>query len=318
VDVTNYVLMETGQPLHAFDMAQLKGKQVIVRKAKKGEKIPLLDGTERELTETMMVIADTERAVALAGVMGGSNSQVTDGTTSILLESALFLPGSVRKTARALSISSDSSYRFERGVDPQGVRTALDRAADLIQQVAGGQAAPGIGVVETQVPQNPPVTYRPARSNHVLGLTLSNQAQIDILKNLGCEVQGDASSASLTVKCPSHRSDLRKEIDLIEEMARLSGYDKIPVTPPPVPSNLFPFQPMVPPGGLLGGGEFQFPAPRLRQETTLGRRFLGREGPRGRQPHRRGPKGPATHPPAFPLGQCPAEPLASTGNLEAL
>ncbi len=137
VDVTNYVLLETGQPLHAFDLNQIHGSQIIVRRAKVGEKIPLLDNTERELKVEMLVIADADRPVALAGIMGGSNSQVTDKTQNILLESALFLPGSVRKTARQLGISTDSSYRFERGVDPAGVLKALDRATALILEVAG-------------------------------------------------------------------------------------------------------------------------------------------------------------------------------------
>ncbi len=246
VDVTNYVLLETGQPLHAFDLGQIHGGQIIVRRAAKGEKIPLLDNTERELKEDMMIIADADRPVALAGIMGGSNSQVTDQTQSILLESALFLPGSVRKTARQLAISTDSSYRFERGVDPEGVRIALERAAALILEVAGGRLAKGVGSVSTKTLTTPKVSYRPQRANALLGLDLQAKAQIQILKSLECRVKGTDKSKTWTVQSPSYRLDITREIDLIEEIARITGYDKVPVTPPSIPSNLFPEDTSVP------------------------------------------------------------------------
>ncbi|HTC19515.1 MAG TPA: phenylalanine--tRNA ligase subunit beta [bacterium] len=246
VDVTNFVLLETGQPLHAFDLNQIHGRQIIIRTAAPGEKIPLLDNTERELKNNMMVIADAERPIALAGIMGGSNSQVTPQTQNILLESALFLPGSVRKTARSLGISTDSSYRFERGVDPAGVRIALERATALILEVAGGHLAKGVGSVSTKTSKAPMVSYRPQRSNAVLGLEIAAKAQIEVLKNLGCKVKGTSQSKTLSVQCPTYRLDLTREIDLIEEMARLSGYEKIPVVPPNVPSFLFPMPATIP------------------------------------------------------------------------
>lgn len=246
VDVTNYVLLETGQPLHAFDLNQIQGHKINVRRAARGEKIPLLDNTERELTENMLVIADAQRPVALAGIMGGSNSQVTDKTQSILLESALFMPGCVRKTARQFSISTDSSYRFERGVDPQGVKVALERATALIVEVAGGQLAKGIGSVSTKTFEPPKVTYRPQRAVALLGFDLSAKAQLEILKSLECRVEGTAESKSWAVQSPSYRLDINREIDLIEEMARLTGYDKVPMTPPNIPSNLYPEDTSIP------------------------------------------------------------------------
>lgn len=239
VDVTNYVLHEMGQPLHAFDLDELHGRQITVRRAAPGEKIPLLDNTVRDLTENMLVIADADRPVALAGIMGGGNSQVTDKTQNILLESALFLPGSVRKTARRLGISTDSSYRFERGVDPEGVKAALERAAALIVEVAGGKAAPGIGEVSAPAAKPQALSYRPQRVNALLGLELPAAAQIAVLKALGCGVKGAADSKTLEVQAPSYRLDLTREIDLIEEIARMTGYDKIPSTAPPIPSDLF-------------------------------------------------------------------------------
>jgi phenylalanyl-tRNA synthetase beta chain len=246
VDVTNFVLLETGQPLHAFDLGQIHGRQIIVRRAVQGEKIPLLDNSERELKETMLVIADADRPVALAGIMGGSNSQVKDQTQNILLESALFLPGSVRKTARNLGISTDSSYRFERGVDPEGVQSALERAASLILEVSGGHLAKGVGSVSTKTFKSPALSYRPQRSNKILGLEIAAKTQIEILKSLGCKVKGTAKSKTLSVQCPTYRLDLTREIDLIEEMARLFGYDKIPASPPSIPSFLFPLSSGIP------------------------------------------------------------------------
>lgn len=246
VDVTNYVLLETGQPLHAFDLGQIHGGKIIVRRAAKGEKIPLLDGTERELKEEMLVIADANRPVALAGIMGGSNSQVTDQTQNILLESALFLPGCVRKTARQLAISTDSSYRFERGVDPQGVQVALERTVALILEVAGGRLVKGVVSVSTKTITAPKVTYRPERTNALLGFNIPAQDQLEILKSLECRVEGNPDSKTWTVQPPTYRLDITREIDLIEEMARLTGYDKVPVTPPSIPSNLFPEDTSVP------------------------------------------------------------------------
>jgi phenylalanyl-tRNA synthetase beta chain len=246
VDVTNYVLLETGQPLHAFDLGKLHGSKIIVRQAKAGEKISLLDNTERELKGDMLVIADADRPVALAGIMGGSNSQVTGQTKTILLESALFLPGSVRKTARQLGISTDSSYRFERGVDPQGVKAALERAASLISEVAGGLSAKGTGSISTQKIKPVQIPYRPSRANSLLGLELPGNRQVEILKSLGCRIKGSSALKTVSVLAPSFRLDLTREIDLIEEIARLLGYDKIPAVAPSISSNFFYQEPAIP------------------------------------------------------------------------
>lgn len=246
VDVTNYVLLERGQPLHAFDLAQVRGSRVIARKASKGERIPLLDNTDKPLKEDMLVIADAERPIALAGVMGGSNSQVTQATQNILLEAALFLPGSVRRTARQLGLSTDSSYRFERGVDPLGVLPALDRAASLILEVAGGKLAKGVGSVSTAGFKTAKVQFRPARANAILGLDLPAKAQIGVLKGLGCKVKGSPAAKSLSVEAPSYRLDLTREIDLIEEVVRLTGYDKVPLAAPRISSALSDIEKRVP------------------------------------------------------------------------
>ncbi|HTA76488.1 MAG TPA: phenylalanine--tRNA ligase subunit beta [bacterium] len=237
VDVTNFVLHEVGQPLHAFDLSQIHGSQIIVRQARPGEKIPLLDKTERELKADMLVIADDDRPIALAGIMGGANSQVTENTTSILLESALFLPGTVRKTARQLGISTDSSYRFERGIDSQAVQAALQRAANLIVEVAGGQITKGVVSVATVEFKPVDVKFRPSRANAILGTNLSDKAQLQILKGLGCKFEAEVGD-TLVVQCPSYRLDLTREIDLIEEVARLTGYDQIPTIAPKIPSDL--------------------------------------------------------------------------------
>jgi phenylalanyl-tRNA synthetase beta chain len=233
VDVTNFILFELGQPLHAFDLARLTGSKVVIRRARDGERVPLLDGTERELKDPMLVIADAERPVALAGVMGGSNSEVSESTTSLLLESAWFLPGSVRRTARTLGVSTDSSYRFERGVDPVMVRRALDRAAALIQEVAGGEICQGVLETSGQPFRWEPIPYRPRRADALLGCRVPLEEQSDILRRLGCreEKAGDL----LRVIPPSWRVDLAREVDLVEEIARMAGYDLIPTVGPRIP-----------------------------------------------------------------------------------
>ncbi len=238
VDVTNYVMLELGQPLHAFDYDQLAGNQIVVRTAHKGEKIPLLDNSLRELQESMLVIADREKPVALAGIMGGSNSQVIGTTRNLLLESALFHAGAVRKTARRLSISTDSSYRFERGVDPGGVLRALNRAAQLILEVAGGALCKGVLEKRGQVPSPSAVDYRSTRADKILGLKIPEDRQLLILKNLGCEMTSGTHPGSARVTPPSARLDLNREIDLIEEVARVSGYEQIQPLAPKISSHL--------------------------------------------------------------------------------
>ncbi len=319
VDVTNYVLLETGQPLHAFDLGQIHGRQIIVRTAIQGEKIPLLDNSERELKEDMLVISDADRPIALAGIMGGSNSQVNNQTQTILLEAAFFLPGSVRKTARSLGISTDSSYRFERGVDPEGVRVALERAVTLILEVAGGHLAKGIGSISTKSFKTSSLSFRPQRSDKILGLEIPAKTQIGILKNLGCKIKGSPTSKTLSVRCPSYRLDLTREIDLIEEMARLSGYDKLPMAPPSIPSFLFPLGSGIPfekeirfalhQAGFYEAVNSTFLAWQLFSKAQIGGKPPFAEIPGSGQSNYRRPAGFAAHAFDFTAGERPVEPF---------
>lgn len=226
VDVTNFVLLEMGQPLHAFDLGKLSGRRVVVRSAKAGEAFTAIDGTKHKLTDGMLVIADADRPQAVAGVMGGLDSEVGDDTTDILLESAIFEPLQVRTTSRALKLSSDSSFRFERGVDPLGVDRASRRAAQLIVELAGGQLLQGVVRVGQDDPPVGEVAMRIARCNALLGLDLSGQAQAAYLNSIGLNARVDADRVVATV--PSFRLDLLREVDLIEEVARLHGMDAIP------------------------------------------------------------------------------------------
>jgi phenylalanyl-tRNA synthetase beta chain len=233
VDATNYVLQELGQPLHAFDLAKLRGERVIVRRAREGETLTTLDGVERTLIETDLVIADAERAVALAGVMGGENSEVGEGTTELFLECAVFDPRSVRKTGRRLGLSSDAAYRFERGVDPEGQPEALQRVVELILAIAGGEVGAAVDV--DPVPfERPVIALRPERVERVLGLELTPDELTALLQPLGFEVK--RRSSPLRVAVPGYRYDVRSEIDLIEEVARRRGYGSFP-------EELAPFRP---------------------------------------------------------------------------
>jgi len=221
VDVTNYVLLETGQPLHAFDFSKLEGG-IVVRNAREGESLSALDGSELKLREHDLVIADSRKAVALAGVMGGAATGVSDGTTDLLLESAWFEPARVRKSSREMGVSTDSSYRFERRVDPAGVLAASARAVDLILQTAGGAAEPAV-LVAGQLPSaGAQVALDHDRCRALLGLEIAD-AEIDtILQSLGL----DKSGANWTV--PSFRPDLTREVDLIEEVIRVAGIERVP------------------------------------------------------------------------------------------
>ncbi len=238
VDITNFVLMEYGQPLHAFDYHKLTENRIVVRRAIAGEKLTTLDEIERELTPEMLVIADAEKPVALAGVMGGYDSEITEATCDVLLESAYFNPSSIRATAKALGMSTEASYRFERGADPGSVLAALDRAAELITELAGGTICKGVVDV---YPGEQPLTeiqLRPKRVNFVLGTEVEPATMQEILTRLGFSVETARSVYSVTV--PSFRSDVTREIDLIEEIARVYGYDNIPTALPkgdiPVPA----------------------------------------------------------------------------------
>jgi phenylalanyl-tRNA synthetase beta chain len=227
VDVTNYVLFEMGQPLHAFDFDKLHGKQINVRRAKAGEKLTSIDGHERALSPDMLVIADADRAVALAGVMGGRDSEVSAGTVNVLLESARFDPLSIRGTARSLAMASDSSYRFERGIDPTLPERASLRATQLILETAGGEVAGPLVAAGSSGYSPKALWLRLARLHQVLGVQFPSQAVVEALTRLRLSpvLQGER----IDVTVPSYRLDLNLEIDLVEEVARVIGYDKVPI-----------------------------------------------------------------------------------------
>lgn len=227
VDVTNYVLFELGQPLHAFDFDQLAGGRIVVRNAREGETLKTLDGMERRLTPDMLVIADAETPAALAGVMGGERSEVTGATTNILLESARFDPLNVRNTSRRLKLMSDSSYRFERGLDPTLAVRAAARAAELILETAGGELLSGYAEAGSGAYEPKQITLRWSELRRLLGVDLPHDAVTDALARLGLSPREVDGGLETTV--PSHRLDLSIEADLIEEAARVVGYDKIPL-----------------------------------------------------------------------------------------
>ncbi len=227
VDVTNFVLMECGQPLHAFDFNQISDATIIVRPAQAQEKIQTLDGQEHTLSSEDLLICDSQKPIALAGVMGGACSEVSESTRTILLESAYFDPVTIRKTSKKLGISSESSKRFERGVDIEGVSWALDRAAQFIAEVSGGKIAKGCMDAYPQKLPKRVVFLRKNKLDQYLGYSLSfAQAKKD-LKILGFKIK-KCSSIKMSVEVPSYRVDVAQEVDLIEEIARMEGYDKIP------------------------------------------------------------------------------------------
>lgn len=227
VDVTNYVLMEMGQPLHAFDLAKLSGG-IIVRAARAGEKFLALDGSEHELVEQDLVIADQASAVAIAGVMGGADSGVTDGTTDILLEAAHFQPSTVRRTARRLILNSDSSYRFERGVDAAQTLGASELAVKLILEVAGGSEEGTTRLAGAAPTAAREVTLDEARAARLLGIPDLSDAERDgVLTKLGLNKKSSSAGSSVWT-VPSYRGDLERSVDLVEEIARVIGLDRVP------------------------------------------------------------------------------------------
>ena len=230
VDVTNYVMMECGQPLHAFDYAALAEHRIVVRRARAGERFIAIDHTEHTLSSDRLVIADARRAVALAGVMGGADTEISDSTRDILLEAAVFDPLSIRTTARALGLASESSYRFERRVDPHGTDWASRRACQLILQTAGGRAARGVCAAGKPLPPMRELALRVGRIETVLGLAVPAAAAAEILHRLELEVL-EATAEAVRVRVPSFRPDLQREIDLVEEVARHHGYEKVPERP---------------------------------------------------------------------------------------
>jgi phenylalanyl-tRNA synthetase beta chain len=231
-DITNYVLLELGQPLHAFDFDRLRGRRIIVRRANAGEQLTTLDGTDRALTPEMLVIADAERAVALAGIMGGADSEISNGTISVLLESAYFAPASVRQTARALGMSTEASYRFERGADWDAAAFACDRAAGLIAELAGGEVLEGIADAYPKPMERSPILFRSERFTSLTGLQVELSEAERILQQLGFRVESRVESGVLNVSAPSWRVDVAVEEDLIEEVARITGYDRLKTSVP--------------------------------------------------------------------------------------
>ena len=234
-DITNYVLHELGQPLHAFDLAKLNEQRIVVRRARGGEKIKTLDGVERSLDEQMLVIADASRPVAVAGVMGGEESEISGTTTDILIESAYFNPASVRRTAKLLTLNTEASHRFERGTDPEGVIRAQERCVALICELAGGRAT------EDAVDAYPKPTIsrhaglRPERVAAITSLQVESEEILRILAALGFE-RREQDGARLMFTIPSWRHDVAIEEDLVEEIARHSGYDNIETALPPAAS----------------------------------------------------------------------------------
>jgi phenylalanyl-tRNA synthetase beta chain len=231
VDITNYVMLELGQPMHAFDLAEINGG-IRVRMAEEGEKLVLLDGQEVSLRSDTLVIADHGRALAIAGVMGGEHSGVSDKTRDLFLESAFFDTIAIAGKARSYGLHTDSSHRFERGVDWQLAREAMERATALLLEIVGGEAGPIIEVVnQEQLPSVAPVTLRAERIEQMLGLKMDGAEIVRLLSALGLSIGADGEG-QWQVGVPSHRFDISLEVDLIEELARLYGYNRLPVRYP--------------------------------------------------------------------------------------
>ncbi len=228
VDATNYVMFECGQPLHAFDFANIRGGRIIVRPARDKENFLAIDHRTYQLDPQMVVIADAERAVALGGVMGGVESEVSDSTVDILLEAAEFMPLSIRRTARKLKLHSPSSYRYERRIDQANMDWASRRCCEIILQTAGGQLLAGSVDTGERLTERPAIVLRESKIASVLGIDVPWERSLEILVHLGCQVTGDSKGADAQVVSPSYRADLTREIDLIEEIARIHGYEQIP------------------------------------------------------------------------------------------
>jgi len=226
VDVTNYVMLERGQPQHAFDYDAVHSAHVIVRRARAGETLVSLDGNERALAPDMLLITDPRTVIGIAGVMGGLDSEVTADTKRVLLESAYFDPVSIRRTSRALGLRSEAATRFEKGVDPEGCLTAADRALELMQAIGAGRAAAGAVDVYPEPYAPRTIIVRPERVEEILGLAVPTKTTRDILERL--EFAPRISEGRFLVRVPSHRTDISREIDLIEEVARVHGYQQIP------------------------------------------------------------------------------------------
>jgi phenylalanyl-tRNA synthetase beta chain len=254
VDVTNYVMLELGQPLHAFDYDTIPDGQIVVRPATQGETFKTLDGMERTLTPEMLVICDQDRPLALAGIMGGTTSEVTPQTRHLFLESAHFDPGTIRRASKALGLTTEASYRFERFVDPELAPLAVERAAELLADLAGAEVILGRIDLYPKVIEARKIALRPPRVNALLGTDLATETIAHSLRRLGLAV--DANQEPLQVTVPTFRPDLVQEIDLVEEVGRMVGYETLPETLP---------------GGNVSGGD----APAGRFAGTLRTLFVG-------------------------------------------
>ena len=226
VDVTNFILMETGHPMHAFDYSKIDGNKIVVRKAKKDEKITTLDGVERELKEGILVIADENKVVAVAGIMGGANSEVSKETTDILLEVAYFTPENIRRTSKEMILSSDSAYRFERGIDIEDTEYVIDRAAELIKSIAGGDVLCGKVDVKVENSVQNSILFNICRLNKFLGKDIPEERVVKIFENLEFGVEKlDVEEFKITP--PFYRGDIERAADLYEEVLRMYGFDNI-------------------------------------------------------------------------------------------
>ena len=233
VDITNYVLMELGQPLHAFDYHRLAQGRIVVKRAENNQIFTTLDEQPRYLDDQMLVICDGREPVALAGIMGGLNSEITENTTTVLIESAYFSPTMIRRSSKELSLTTEASYRFERGIDIEGVDRALKRSLMLISELAGGNIAKGIIDCYPRPWSPPKITLRTDKANKILGTSISTEQMADHLSSLNMAVR-IVNQDQMEVSPPSFRVDITREADLIEEVARLFGYNNIPVTLPAI------------------------------------------------------------------------------------
>ena len=227
VDVTNYVMHELGQPLHAFDLDRLAGRKIIVKSTTGETTFKTLDSKDRKLAPGTLMICDAEKPVAIAGVMGGENSEVSDKTKNILIESAYFNPSGIRKTSKYLGLGTDASYRFERGTDPEGTMFAANRAAQLIAELGEGKIAKGVIDVYPVKINDKSVVLRISRIEKILGYHVPEENILQILQKLGIKIQNNNHS-EIKLLVPPFRPDIEREIDIIEEVARIYGYDNIP------------------------------------------------------------------------------------------
>ena len=238
VDATNYILMELGQPLHAFDLDTIRGGRVIVRGADEGERFVTLDGQERQLIASDITIRDAEGIICIGGVMGGLDSEITDKSSRVFLESAIFNPTNIRRTARRLGIGSEAAYRFERGVDQMGATFALERAAHMMAELSGGSVRPGLMKTEPKPWKSPVLGLRRQRAENLIGIPLDAGFCEQTLTSLGCAVEKGAAPSEWKVTPPSFRRDLTREADLIEELVRIYGVDRVPAVIPSISHNL--------------------------------------------------------------------------------